>query len=232
MDYPEGFPEDLKLPIERSIAEAEVEFATRNTRRTLEPVYTTDQLMYVYVKSVFFVFARQALEAAAKGIWTLERVRKEVEDYFQPLIADVYSRKCDTPSNDGFEFFREHATTAIQISKEWIRHQKALAALAKSISANEQPRAYKTPSPKEDAGSGNTIAEDRKSLLTAYKADGRQKGIRITDEMLAKAAKPGHWNDRTMVTWWKRDDPRCKPPHDRKIRAVLTRDPSSVWPNG
>jgi hypothetical protein len=76
-----------------------------------------------------------------------------------------------------------------------------------------------------------TIAKERQSLLLAYKTKGREKGIRITDEMVAKAANPGKWNDRTMVTWWKRDDKRCSHPQDKKIRAVLARDPTSVWPS-
>jgi hypothetical protein len=75
----------------------------------------------------------------------------------------------------------------------------------------------------------DTVAADRAALLTAYKAKGRGKGVRITDAMVAMAAHPGKWNDRTMVTWWKRNDQRCKPPHDRKIRAVLAKDPSDIW---
>ncbi len=73
-------------------------------------------------------------------------------------------------------------------------------------------------------------ATDRAALLTEFKAKGRSKGIRIADEMVAKAAKPGKWNDRTMVTWWKANNPRCGLPQDKKIRAVLDRDPSSIWP--
>jgi hypothetical protein len=81
-----------------------------------------------------------------------------------------------------------------------------------------------------EAGKLDPVAEDRKALLAAYKAKGREMGIRITDAMVAKAANPGRWNERTMVTWWKRNDLKCKPPHDRKIRAVLGRDPASNWP--
>jgi hypothetical protein len=73
------------------------------------------------------------------------------------------------------------------------------------------------------------IRRERHGLVTAFKAEGRKKGIRITDEMIAKAANQGRWNDRTMVTWWKRNDPGSGPVHDRKIRAVLNQDPASIW---
>jgi len=72
------------------------------------------------------------------------------------------------------------------------------------------------------------VAHARRDLLAAFKNRGRSLGLRITDEMVAKAAN-GNWNDRTMVTWWKRNDPRCKPYHDKKIRSVLENDPSSLW---
>ncbi len=73
------------------------------------------------------------------------------------------------------------------------------------------------------------IPAQRVSLLTAFKAKGRLRGIKITDKMIAMAAKPGKWNDRTMVAWWKRNDARCQPRHDKLIRAVLCRDPSTIW---
>jgi len=81
-----------------------------------------------------------------------------------------------------------------------------------------------------DNGDGvDAVATERKRLIDAFKAKAREQGIRVTDKLVAKAANP-KWNDRTMVTWWKRNDPKSKPPHDKKIRAVLGRDPSSIWP--
>ena len=72
------------------------------------------------------------------------------------------------------------------------------------------------------------VVAERAASLMAFKDLGRRMGVRVTDKMLAKAVKET-WNDRTMVTWWKRHDPRCTPPHDRLIRAVLDKDPSSIW---
>jgi hypothetical protein len=73
------------------------------------------------------------------------------------------------------------------------------------------------------------VAEERQSLLKAFKATGKKQGIPITDKMVAKAAK-SEWNDRTMVTWWKRNDPKCRPLQDRLIRTVLRKNPSAIWP--
>lgn len=77
----------------------------------------------------------------------------------------------------------------------------------------------------------DAIAAERTALLLAFKLKGRKQGIKITDEMVAKAAKPEKWNTRTMVTWWKRNDKRCKPLHDRLIRTVLAKDPKSIEPS-
>jgi hypothetical protein len=73
------------------------------------------------------------------------------------------------------------------------------------------------------------IAVERAALLNAYKRRAKQTGIKLTDTMIAKAAK-ATWNTRTPVTWWKRNDPGTKPSHDRLIRGVLAKDPSSLWP--
>jgi hypothetical protein len=74
------------------------------------------------------------------------------------------------------------------------------------------------------------VAAERIALLENFKATAREQGIKVTDLMVAKAAKPGKWNTRTMVTWWKRNDRKCEPPHDKLIRAVLTKNPATLWP--
>ena len=72
------------------------------------------------------------------------------------------------------------------------------------------------------------VAQERRSALVGFKTRGRRLGIKITDPMVAQAANQ-KWNDRTMITWWKRNDDGCKPRHDRMIRAVLARDPATIW---
>jgi hypothetical protein len=74
------------------------------------------------------------------------------------------------------------------------------------------------------------IAVERKQLLIDFKDRALSQGIKVTDVKVAMAANPKKWHDRTMVTWWKRNDPRCEQPHDRLIRAVLKRDPLEIWP--
>jgi len=125
--------------------------------------------------------------------------------------------------------FRHSASLCLQL--------RSLAPPLKSREAqpNTLPKSDKLATPNEeykpDPGLPEkpSAAEDRAAAMTAYKARGRLLGIRITDKMVAQAANPGRWNDRTMVVWWKRDDPKCKLPHDRKIRSVLDRDPATMW---
>jgi len=72
-----------------------------------------------------------------------------------------------------------------------------------------------------------TVAAERTELLNAYKRQGAELGIKITDKMIAKAASPT-WNERTQIGWWKRDDSRysrCTHAADIKIRAVLKNKP-------
>ncbi len=71
------------------------------------------------------------------------------------------------------------------------------------------------------------VTAERNAHMTEYKSSAKAKGIKVTDKMVAKAAND-EWNDRTMVTWWKRNDPRCGPHHDKMIRAVLAKDPASI----
>ncbi len=69
-----------------------------------------------------------------------------------------------------------------------------------------------------------STAEERTLLLNAYKREGKERGVRITDLMIAQAAST-KWNERTPVQRWKRNDPRCTAGDDAKIRGVLQKKP-------
>ena len=71
-----------------------------------------------------------------------------------------------------------------------------------------------------------SVVAERAALIHAYKRECEERGIKVTNEMIAKAASP-KWNERTPMTQWKRNDPACSQSDDRKIRAVLTGRPHS-----
>jgi hypothetical protein len=83
----------------------------------------------------------------------------------------------------------------------------------------------------EDDEGLDHVAAERQQLLLAYKADGKRQGIKITDLMIAEAAKPGKWNTRFPVAWWKsnkKDENGNRligPREDAAIRRVLTDRP-------
>lgn len=84
----------------------------------------------------------------------------------------------------------------------------------------------------EAAGESDSVAAQRKKLLADFLQRARRCGIkRVTDKMIAQAANPGRWNERTPVGWWKRNDRRCDPGCDQKIRKLLARDPTTLWPD-
>jgi hypothetical protein len=99
------------------------------------------------------------------------------------------------------------------------------------VSQNQITVRQSTDEPETAASiSPDRAATERKNLLLDFKAKARAVGIRATDEMIAKAANPGRWNDRTPVAWWKRCDPNCTPAYDKRIRDILSKDPASLWP--
>jgi hypothetical protein len=95
------------------------------------------------------------------------------------------------------------------------------------VSADPTP----IPEPTPDDGpsskveqSTDPITEERTALLVDYKRECRECGIKVTDTMIAQAAS-SRWNERTPVQRWKRNDPRCTPGDDAKIRSVLKNKP-------
>lgn len=68
------------------------------------------------------------------------------------------------------------------------------------------------------------IAAERKALLKAYKDECKENGIRVTNKMIAEAARRT-WHERTPVQWWLRNDARSTPGDDAAIRRVLQQRP-------
>jgi hypothetical protein len=75
-----------------------------------------------------------------------------------------------------------------------------------------------------DGKSADAVKAEREQLLSAYRDEARRRGIRITDKMVAEAARPT-WHDRTPVQRWKRNDPRSNSGDDVAIRRVLRQRP-------
>jgi hypothetical protein len=67
------------------------------------------------------------------------------------------------------------------------------------------------------------IAEKRQQALNTYKDEVQSAGRKQpTDTDIAVTAG---WKERSPVTWWKRNDERCTPAMDSRIRKVLREKP-------
>ncbi|HTB13998.1 MAG TPA: hypothetical protein VK752_20635 [Bryobacteraceae bacterium] len=170
------------------------------------------------------------------GLLTVMSFRKDVR---------YSSRYVDIPQKELTETFGSHkvpAGYAAQFKKYYlgspIAHWQAVvmmrAAASDSMDGDMGANTLATLTVQSETVSragADPVATERDALLTRFKTKAMEHGIKVTHEMVAKAAKPGKWNTRTMVTWWKANDPRCKPTHDKRIRAVLDKDPATLWPN-
>jgi len=250
MEYPQDFPKHLHGPVDTLITEAEVEFTKAKKRLRSHRYgneYAVGRLILRFVKKVFFAFAQQAREAVAEGLWTGERMRSAVDEFLHKLVVVAYHQK-DARGGSLLELLESDATRRmegeVKESSEWVEHQEQLAAILRSQTAPDFVRRpipknsgegdgrSKGPAPLHAEGAlkgGNghgsdPVAAERSALLNAYRADCAKRGIRITDEMIAEAARSS-WHDRTPVQRWKRNDPRSKPGDDVAIRRLLQKKP-------
>lgn len=138
-----------------------------------------------------------------------------VASEFWPVLkpdVDKYTAKLEEIGACVSQTFRVDATFVDVLKTPW----RAKALRARAATGLRQP---------EQKGDNGTDPDaERGALLQAYKNEGTQRGIRITDKMIAQAASKS-WHDRTPVQRWKRNDKRCTKGDDAKIRAVLKNKP-------
>jgi len=63
---------------------------------------------------------------------------------------------------------------------------------------------------------------ERKAARDAYKAECKAAGVKVTDEMIARA---GRWTSRTQIQKWLACDPRYDGAPDQLIRGVFSKKP-------
>jgi hypothetical protein len=216
-EYPQDFPDNARDSVFRELVRLRRELSAS----TRECGYPRPTVLYIHLLRAMLAFARIA---AGLG-WPSHRIDKEARAFLRWLCIHE-------PSEVGYDYFTgpillDHMDGSINRATvqsfrrlpEWDEFQNLL------LGAGDDKTDTGPPSePMKDA------TDSRQCAISAFKSKARLRSIRVTDEMIARAANPGKWNDRTMVTWWKRCDPRCTAAHDKMIRAVLARDPASIWP--
>jgi hypothetical protein len=94
--------------------------------------------------------------------------------------------------------------------------------------AEDRERAQPEPcAPMTPGGVGPNIngrKAERKKLRDDYKAECKQSGVKVTDEMIAEAANP-RWHSRANIQKWLACDPKYDGVPDGKIRKVFRDKP-------
>jgi hypothetical protein len=218
-------------------------------------VWLTEQGRRSDVFTVWLVELRATVADEVAQLWKergdwFERVcRAKLDSKLTPMFDQLRRKAREfeiadlAPENISFELLMAQAHEALERSERVMQqYEKALGeqppnALPKpNEPVPERPPLSSGISPEsgtpETEGSElrcKPVARDRTALLDDFKVKAREGGLKVTDKMVARAANPGKWNDRTIVAWWKRNDPKSTPGHDKKIRALLARDPASIW---
>jgi gp16 family phage-associated protein len=178
MEYPQGFPEHLKPPVDQAIAEAEVEFCKAklelpkrmsvpvdlNVAGSIRPDFEVGKAIIRYVQKVFFAFAKQAREAGKQQVWNGEKIRKELDEFLRHLIYVTYFEKDPAPTRGRYELCEQGLTELIRNSPEWIKHQQKMASIAKRISSEGRgpnPRKSATRSAGDLTGIRRTFVQPR-----------------------------------------------------------------------
>ena len=225
MRDPHFFPNHLRPRLDLTITDAGKDFPlVSQTRQRVGKIIS-------HVGQAVCVAARNGLVRPDLALLALQDLFDCLSDYY---YEHSYSNR---------ESYDRKLKREITASEEWRGFLKELAEVAEApkLHGNKSGQSLPVtdqedrpasggvrnlPSPSPAGESEDPIAVERAALLRAYRAEcSARRGIRITDEMIAKAANPGRWNERTPVQRWKRNDSRCTPADDVKIRAMLKKKP-------
>lgn len=189
----------------------------RFTKRVLQYRLHTQPITLEYLAELYVIHARHHI--------SLLSTPDQVRDVYSPYLDDLKT-KISTLG----QHMTETWTAPFDKHRLMRELQGVLAGCASECKADafkfvrESATPIKDAMVHEDNTLGGDLSIERQRLLKAYKDECKACGVRVTDGMIAKSASSS-WNDRTQVTWWKRNDPLSKPLADRLIRNVLAKKP-------
>jgi len=151
MEFPDGFPEHLRAPVDAAIAQAEIDLSAqkKNFGRRFESHW--HGILLVWAKTIFFAFARQCCQAGHEGIWDGTRIRIESEKYLTAVAHAAYIRIVPLKHrNSPLEISLDEISRAVKEGDEWREFQSSVKGIAEGRAdlVRAQPKAIaETPPP-------------------------------------------------------------------------------------
>jgi hypothetical protein len=144
LDYPSGFPEHLKQPVDKAFIDAEIEF--KNSRKVMGRTQTDGHILIKkYIRTVYIAFLHAACKVVAKGVWTAERFRSEQPRYLENLTRHVFLDKVWWKYHDReIEEILRGVKIQVENMDEWVTIQEELkAAIANDMVVTAPSEAHR-----------------------------------------------------------------------------------------
>ena len=209
MDYPRGFPDHLKTPVDTAITDAEMEFARSRKAMTATPD-DGKYLMKRYTRTVYVAFAHAGCEAVAEGLWTAETFRSETTAYLKALVHHIYFDKIwwSPSQSEEYEVYKA-AKIQIENMDEWTAIQDQLKRAIRSSEAKQDlshlESQYAAPAKSVAAALGKSIGEQLDDAILrldiSHEEQAERIGISRTTYFEVKAGRGGRKARKKTATY-------------------------------
>jgi len=169
--YPPQFPQPSRARIAAVTIQAGLDL--ENAKRELRSLADLESAVRHYILRVFDAFATEALELGRRGVWALEGVDREANEFLASVTIEAQFRKGRDQHDQSISplvdrVFGEILTEVrreFENSVEWRRYQEGLLEVALAQASND------TPASTSPNGGGNT--EDLTSVVPRKPIAGR-----------------------------------------------------------
>jgi hypothetical protein len=220
MHYPRGFPAQARAQIaaKQIYAKRKLE---QHRRLTPPADWTTSRwdetALQIYILSVFREFGRAACELGIAGLWTVDRIRSEAEEFLRRFTIEAYSEHGRDRSGGAFLDVTSRYDGSLlprvrqkfHSSEEWRQFETGLLRVAKwqskPVVASVSP------------------ANGRRSEVDSFLMKcGQATSCRITRKHIWQAA--GHSSAR-QFQFWQAVDPKATMQDDQNFQRILSMKP-------
>jgi hypothetical protein len=152
--YLPDFPQPARARIEATKIQAGSDL--EDCKGQLQRASELDVEMRNYILRVFFSFVQEALELGRQGVWTVERIDREVREFLECITLeaqlhkgyDLQGRSIIPLTDHVFGHIRPEVRREFEKSREWRCYQEQLCKVAQVQGSAQSPKPRRAQAPK------------------------------------------------------------------------------------
>lgn len=240
MQYPREFPPQARARVEAERLKAGMQLEQRMNQVPWSkhgPGTAHEEILRKYILRVFLVFAEEACKLGSQGLWTVDRIRSQADEFLRRFTIEAYYDKGHDKDGSKLREMTSHLSGSIlseverefRKSAEWHQFEEELLAVAEAAGG----RAVGPASPDRMRIRGErdkNVAARKTELRNMLRGNKNPPSKDVCTRWDAQDIKPPErWQQDGIATW---KAAQANPTYRGRLKKLISDDKKDILARG